>query len=58
MPQVHLYVDGTDRQRHEPEPFSSQWVSQKIDCPTLRYGAEVSLSGGHILWVAGPYPCG
>lgn len=58
IPNVYMSVDGTDCPIREPEPFSTQWYSHKMNGAGLRYEVAVSVNGGDIVWVAGPYPCG
>jgi hypothetical protein len=51
-------VDGTDCQIREPAPFNKKWFSHKSNGLGLRYELAVSIFGGDIVWVNGPFPCG
>ena len=51
-------VDGTDFKIQEPSPFSPMWYSHKFHGLGLRYEVAVSIKGGDIVWVNGPYACG
>jgi hypothetical protein len=37
---------------------SPKWFSHKFKKAGLRYEIAVSLKGGHIVWINGPYECG
>ena len=51
-------VDGTDFRILEPTPFSPMWYSHKFKGPGIRYEVAVSIKGGDIVWINGPYACG
>lgn len=51
-------VDGTDCRILEPFPFWPGWFSHKFRGPGVRYEVAVSICGGDIVWVYGPFPCG
>lgn len=51
-------VDGTDFRINEPSPFSPQWYSHKFKGPGLRYEVALSINGGDIVHINGPFPCG
>lgn len=51
-------VDGTDFRIQEPSPFSPCWYSHKYKGPGLRYEVAISINGGDIVHINGPFPCG
>ena len=55
-------VDCTDVQIREPFPYSKiwspRWFSPKFKGPGLRYEICVSIIGGDVVWVNGPFACG
>ena len=51
-------VDGTDFQIMEPSPFSPQWYSHKFKGPGVRYEVALSINGGDIVHINGPFACG
>ena len=55
-------VDGTDFEIQEPWPYhrlhSRMWFSHKFKGPGLRYEVGLSILGGEIVWIGGPYACG
>ena len=51
-------VDRSDICILEPSPFSRKWYSNNFYGPGLRYEVGVSVGGGKIVWLNGPYPCG
>jgi hypothetical protein len=51
-------VDGTDFRIYEPTPFSPMWYSHKYKGPGLRYEVALSIRGGDIVHINGPYACG
>ena len=51
-------VDGTDFRICEPKPFNSGWYSHKFHGPGVRYEVAVSINGGDIVHINGPFPCG
>ena len=57
-----MSVDCTDCPIEEPSPFekgwSERWYSPKINGAGLRYEVAVSIIGGDIVWVNGPFPPG
>ena len=54
-----MSVDGADFQIQEPWPYkkatSSKWYSEKFGGAGLRYEVGVSILGGEIVWVNGPF---
>lgn len=54
-----MSVDGADFMIQEPWPYkkatSSKWYTNKFAGPGLRYEVGVSILGGDIVWVNGPY---
>jgi hypothetical protein len=53
-----ITVDGTDCPILEQSPFWPGWFSHKFKGPGVRYEIGVSIHGGEIVWVNGPFPCG
>jgi hypothetical protein len=53
-----ISVDCTDVPIQEPSPFSKRWYSHKLNKAGLRYEVGVSLKGGDVVWIHGPFPCG
>ncbi len=51
-------VHGTDCKIYEPVSFDPKWFSHKFKGPGLRYEVAISIQGGDIVWVHGPFPCG
>ena len=51
-------VDGTDFRIFEPSPFSPGWYSHKYKGPGVRYEVALSIQGGDIVWINGPFACG
>lgn len=51
-------VDGTDFRISEPQPFSPGWYSHKFKGPGVRYEVAVSINGGDIVHINGPFACG
>ena len=51
-------VDGTDFKISDPSPFSSGWYSHKFKGPGVRYEVALSINGGDIAHINGPFPCG
>ena len=51
-------VDRTDFRIQEPRPFSPQWYSHKFKSPGVHYEVAVSINGGDIVHINGPFPCG
>jgi hypothetical protein len=51
-------VDGTDFEIRQKKPFSKAWYSHKFHGPGLRYEVGLSILGGDIVWINGPYQCG
>lgn len=51
-------VDGTDFRIQEPAPFSPIWYSHKFKGPGVRYEVALSINGGDIVHINGPFPCG
>lgn len=53
-----MSVDGTDVPKTEPSPFSRTRFSYKLKEVGLRYEVGVSINGGHIVWINGPFRTG
>jgi len=57
-----LSVDTVDFQIHEPGIFevgwSNRWWCHKNNEPGLRYEIGLSIIGGRICWINGPFACG
>lgn len=53
-----MTVDGTDFAINEPSPFSPGWYSHKFKGAGVRYEVALSINGGDIVHVSGPFPCG
>ena len=51
-------VDGTDFMVQEPHPFSKEYYSHKFKRAGLRYEVAVSIEGGDIVWINGPFKAG
>ena len=55
-------VDCTDCPIEEPHPFetnwSKRWYSHKFKGAALRYEVAISIVGGDVVWVNGPFPPG
>lgn len=51
-------VDGTDFRISEPSPFSPGWHSHKFKGPGVRHEVAVSIKGGDIVHINGPFMCG
>ena len=47
-----------DYKINEPTPFSSKWLSYKINHAGLRYEIAICIQTGWIVWVNGPYAPG
>ncbi len=55
---IYVSVDCTDVRIQEPKPFHAKWYSQKFRGPGIRYELGISVIGGQIVWVNGPFPAG
>ena len=53
-----ITVDGTDYEIEQPKPFSKIWYDCKHNGPGVRYEVAVSINGGDIVWINGPYKSG
>ena len=53
-----MSVDGTDFRILNPTKFWKGWYSHKFKGPGLRYEVALSIQGGDIVWVNGPFPAG
>ena len=53
-----MTVDGVDFLIEEPSDFSSEWYSHKFDGPGVQYKIAVSIVGGNICWINGPFQAG
>lgn len=51
-------VDGTDFRIYEPTDFNTKWFSHKFNGPGIRYEVAISIKGGQIVHIQGPYPAG
>lgn len=51
-------VDGTDFRIREPKPFNPGWYSHKFKGPGVRYEVALSINGGDIVHINGPFMCG
>ena len=51
-------VDGTDFRIPQQKPFSTSWYLHKFNGPALQYKLAVSIIGGDIVWVNGPFKPG
>ena len=56
--QAHITVDCTDCKIQEPSPFCEVYYSHKFGGPGFKYEVAVSIRGGDIVWVSGPWPAG
>ena len=50
-----LTVDGVDCMTLEPQPFNRLNFSHKFNGPAVRYEVAISILGGDICWVNGPF---
>ena len=53
---VFITVDCTDMEINEKQPFNQTYFSHKSNGPGYRYEVAVSIKGGDIVWVCGPWP--
>ena len=53
-----ITIDGTDCPINEPRPFDKAYYSHKSNGPAMRYEVGVSILGGDIVWVNGPFRAG
>ena len=53
-----MSVDGVDFPIHKPSPFDLDWYSHKFKGPSLWYEVAVSIAGGNICWINGPFDAG
>jgi hypothetical protein len=51
-------IDGTDFRIYEPTDFNTTWFSHKFNGPGIRYEVAISIKGGQIMHIQGPYPAG
>ena len=51
-------MDGTHCPIEEQTPFWNGWYSPKFAGPAVAYEVAVSISGGDIVWINGPFPPG
>ena len=51
-------VDGTDFKIWGPKPFSNKWWSNNFNGPAVKYEVAISIFGGDIVWVNGPFKGG
>ena len=54
--QTFITVDCTDCSIEEPHPFCHVYFSHKYRGPAYKYEVAVSICGGDIVWVSGPWP--
>ena len=54
--QALITVDFTDCVIEEPFPFCGVYWSHKWGHPAFKYEVAVSICGGDIVWVSGPWP--
>ena len=54
--QTFITVDCTDCPIEEPHPFCHVYFSHKYRGPAYKYEVAVSIRGGDIVWVSGPWP--
>lgn len=45
----YILIDGTDAPIVQPSQFSSGWFSYKLNGPLLKYDAETSIYGKHLV---------
>lgn len=53
-----MTVDGTDFRINEQHPFDAGWKSHKFNGPAVRYEVAVSIRGGDIVHINGPFKAG
>jgi hypothetical protein len=51
-----ITIDGTYFSIYEPTPFSTEWFSHKFKGPGVRYELAISIKGGDIVHIHGPFP--
>ena len=51
-------IDGTDFCIQQLKPFNKMWYSHKFNRPGVQYEVAISIQGGDIVWVNGPFACG
>jgi hypothetical protein len=51
-------VDETDFIIYEPTDLYTKWFSHKFNGPGIRYEVAISINGGQIVHIQGPYPAG
>jgi hypothetical protein len=51
-----ITIDGTYFSSYEPAPFSKEWFSHKFKGPGVRYELAISIRGGNIVHIHGPFP--
>ena len=56
--QAYITVDCTDCEIEEPKPFCEVYWSHKSNSAAFKYEVAVSIRGGDIVWVSGPWPAG
>ena len=56
--QALITVDCTDCVIEEIFPFTGTYWSHKSNRPAFKYEIAVSIRGGDIVWVSGPWPAG
>ena len=52
------FVDRSDCLIQEPISFNAKWCSDKFNGAGFRNEDGVSIKGGNIIWVHGPFLCG
>ena len=53
---VFITVDCTNLTIKEKRPFNAVYFSHKSNGPAYKYEVAVSIKGGDIVWVSGPWP--
>ena len=51
-------VDGTDFRIYEQDDEPRSWFSHKFNGPAVRYEIGLSIEGGDIVWINGPFRAG
>jgi hypothetical protein len=51
-------VDGRDLRIYETTDFNTKWFSRKFHGPGICYEVAISMNGGQIVHIQGPYPAG
>jgi hypothetical protein len=51
-----ITIDGTYFSIYEPTHFSTEWFPHKFKGPGVRYELAISIRGGNIVHIHGPFP--